>query len=1096
MRAMESNQIRDRFIRFYQERGHLRVPSASLVPHGDPTLLFTSAGMVPFKPYFMGLAEPPAARLTTVQKCFRTTDIESVGDYSHLTFFEMLGNFSIGDYFKREAIGWAWELLTDAAAGFGLAKDALWVTIFETDEEAHDEWRAVGVPEERIQRYGEEHNYWFSGDIGPCGPNSEIFVDRGARADCAYCAQGACRPNLEPDCGRFLEVWNLVFMTLYQAEDGTRTELPRKNIDTGSGLERVACVLQGKETVYETDLFRPIIARIEELSVRRYGADAATDTAIRVVAEHTRAATFLIADGVMPSNEGRGYVLRRILRRAVYFLTQLAGDAPGGATSSAPTAPGAAGEGAASSATPPGADPDAAAERAGAGDTHAGAANGDTASDLRRGAAGSAPTASAGDGGEGTLLDKVAAAVIEKMAYAYADVGERGPFVMRLLAAEEAKFRETLERGRALLNELVALRTRLCVNWAGDWSGWYGRDWPKQLETECLPNIRHVIAAFTAIPASAREEIFRDVVAHLRASTSPDDVPAALKKLSGAEAFILYDTFGFPLELTDELVAGVGFTLDLAGFERELEAQRERGRAAAKFGYEAGRVEAYTELAAVRSTFVGYAATRHGTTVAAIIAAGGVTERAAAGDEVEVVLVETPFYPEGGGQAGDTGEIAGPAGRVIVEDTQSPAEGLIVHRGRVVEGAIAVNDAMTAAVDEARRRASARNHTATHLLHAALRQVLGTHVRQAGSLVAPERLRFDFTHIEATKPEDLAAVQRLVNEKIREDIDVHPHEEAYDDAIAGGAMALFGEKYRATVRVVDICEAAAPQSNEQTAAAAHSTEQTANSKQQTANSTEQTANSRQQTANSKQRTADGRQQTADGKQQTSGPVEQSRCFSRELCGGTHVHRTGEIGAFVIESEGSVGSGVRRIEARTGALADAYILEQQETIARLARQLGAAPSELEARVEALRGELEAERRRAQQLERQAGRGEVDALLRSAEQVDGASLLVARVPAASAEAMREMGDLLRERLGSAVVVLGAVIGERPSFLAMVTKDLTVRVHAGNLIKQVAAAAGGGGGGRPEMAQAGGKDAARLDEALGVARELARAGLVAAG
>ncbi|MDE3096296.1 MAG: hypothetical protein KGK07_09895 [Chloroflexota bacterium] len=1110
---MESNQIRDRFIRFYQERGHLRVPSASLVPHGDPTLLFTSAGMVPFKPYFMGLAEPPAARLTTVQKCFRTTDIEEVGDYSHLTFFEMLGNFSIGDYFKREAIGWAWELLTDADAGFGLAKDALWVTIFETDEEAHDEWRGVGVPEERIQRYGEEHNYWFSGDIGPCGPNSEIFVDRGARAGCAYCAQGACKPNLEPDCGRFLEVWNLVFMTLYQAEDGTRTELPRKNIDTGSGLERVACVLQGKETVYETDLFRPIIARIEELSGRRYGAGAATDAAIRVVAEHTRAATFLIADGVMPSNEGRGYVLRRILRRAVYFLTQLAEGAPAGGVAGGPTPGGASGK-TAGDGPRRGAASDV--RRGAAGDVRRGAA-----SDVRRGAASSAPTASAGDTREGTLLDKVAAAVIEKMAYAYPDVGERGPFVMRLLAAEEAKFRETLERGRALLDALVALRAELGQHWAGDWSRWHGRDWPQQLETGVLPALRHVIAAFTAIPASAREEILRHVAARLRATPDPDDVPAALRELSGAEAFVLYDTFGFPLELTDELVAGVGFTLDLAGFERELEAQRERGRAAAKFGYEAGRVEAYTELAAVRSTFVGYAATRHATTVAAIVGAGGVVERATAGDEVEVVLVETPFYPEGGGQAGDTGEIAGPSGRVIVEDTQSPAEGLIVHRGRVVEGAIAVNDAVTAAVDEARRRASARNHTATHLLHAALRQVLGTHVRQAGSLVAPDRLRFDFTHIEATKPEELAAVQRLVNEKIREDIEVHPHEEAYEEAIAGGAMALFGEKYRATVRVVDICDA--ERTTDDRGRTADSREQTTDSKQQTANSRQQTAavapqskeqtaaaapqskeqtaavapQSKEQTANSKddrQQTADGRRQAADGNQQASGPPEQPHCFSRELCGGTHVHRTGEIGAFVIESEGSVGSGVRRIEACTGALADAYVLGQQETIARLARQLGAAPSELEARVEALRAELEAERRRAQQLERQAGRGEVDGLLLSAEQVDGASLLVARVPAASVEAMREMGDLLRERLGSAVVVLGAVIGERPSFLAMVTKDLTGRVHAGNLIKQVAAAAGGGGGGRPEMAQAGGKDASLLDEALGVARELARAGLLA--
>jgi alanyl-tRNA synthetase len=502
MRAMESDRIRDTFIRFYEDRGHLRIPSASLVPHGDPTLLFTSAGMVPFKPYFMGLASPPASRLTTVQKCFRTTDIEEVGDFSHLTFFEMLGNFSIGDYFKKEAIEWAWELLTEQ---FGLPKDSLVATIYLDDDEAYQYWRDVGLPHEKIFRYGEEANFWFSGDIGPCGPNSEINIDRGPRPDCAYCARGECKPNLKPECGRWLEVWNLVFMTLYQAEDGTRTPLPRKNIDTGSGLERVTCVLQGKETVYETDLFAPIIARIEEVSGRRYGEDAATDVAVRIVAEHTRAATFLITDGVMPSNEGRGYVLRRILRRAVYFLTQLGGER-----------------------------------------------------------------------GDVTMLDRVAEAVIEKMRHAHPDVGERGEFVRRLLAAEEAKFRETLERGRAHLDGIIE-----------------------------------------------------------RAATT--------KTITGEQAFTLYDTFGYPLELTREIAARSGYDVDLAGFERELEAQRERGRAAARFEYEAARVEAYTELAAVRSRFVGYDAVRHDTTVAAIVGPARLAENPSAGDDVDVVLVEKPF---------------------------------------------------------------------------------------------------------------------------------------------------------------------------------------------------------------------------------------------------------------------------------------------------------------------------------------------------------------------------------------------------------------------------------------------------------------------
>jgi alanyl-tRNA synthetase len=907
---MNVDEIRETFMRFYVERGHMRIPSASLVPHGDPTLLFTSAGMVPFKPYFTGLAEAPAPRMATVQKCFRTTDIDSVGDYSHLTFFEMMGNFSVGDYFKKEAIHWAWELLTE---GFKLPKDKLWISIFETDDEAHDIWRGVGVAEGRINRYPEENNYWFSGDVGPCGPNSEIFVDRGARESCAYCRAGSCKPNLEPDCGRFLEVWNLVFMTLYQAEDGTRTELPRKNIDTGSGLERMAVALQGKETVYDTDVFRPIIARIEELTGKAYEAgDDAADAAMRVVAEHTRAATFLITDGVLPSNEGRGYVLRRILRRAVYFLTQM--------------------------------------------------------------------TAA----GDETLLDKVAEAVIAKMEHAHPDLRDRAGFVTRLLSVEESKFRETLERGRVHLDAILG--------------------------------------------AASGEKL-----------------------VTGAQAFLLYDTFGYPLELTQEIAAREGFTVALAGFQKEMAAQRERGRAAAKFEIEADRVAAYTELAHIHARFVGYDRTEHETTVAGIIGPSGVQDAAETGDAVEVVLVETPFYPEGGGQVGDTGEIAGPGVRVAVEDTQSPAEGLIVHRGRVVEGRIAVSDAVAARVDVAKRRASQRNHTATHLLHAALRQVLGEHVRQAGSLVAPERLRFDFTHIEATKPEELAAVQRLVNEKVREDIEVHWDVMPYDEALTSGAMALFGEKYSASVRVVGICE---PREG---------------------------------------RIHEGHEGHEGGAHaEDSG----SRCFSKELCGGTHCHRTGEIGTFVIASEGSVGSGLRRIEALTGALADAYVLEQQVTVAGLSKRLNAPPAELEQRVEALQAEAEAERKRAQQLERQAGRSEVEALLGAAESVDGTMVVVGRVPASSIEAMREVGDLLREKLGSGVVVLGSVFGDRPTFLAVVTKDLSGRVHAGNLIKQVAAVTGGSGGGRPDMAQAGGKDASKMDEALEVARRIAREALGGGG
>ncbi len=973
---MKVDDIRDTFVRFMVERGHQHLPSASLVPHGDPTLLFTSAGMVPFKPYFMGLAEPPAPRMVTVQKVFRTTDIDSVGDYNHLTMFEMLGNFSIGDYFKRDAIQWAWELLTQ---GFKLDGGKLWVSIYLDDDEAHGLWRGMGVPEERMHRYDRDYNYWPPGDwdgIGPCGPNSEIFVDRGPRDACAHCRGGTCRPNLEPDCGRFLEVWNLVFMTMYQDEHGNRTELPKKNIDTGSGLERVAVILQGKDTVYDTDVFRPILARIEELTGKPYGADPQTDIAMRVVAEHTRAATFLITDGVMPSNEGRGYVLRRILRRAVYFLTQLASS-------------------------------------------------------------------------HDTLLDKVSEAVIARMERAYPDLRDRAEFTTRLLAAEEAKFRETLDRGKDVFESIARARPRT------------GRRLQAVAETIFRQNLtlddyHRVVEAFGTTergigPETSARSLLRRAAGKQDLGSTIDATRAWGMRLSGDEAFLLSDTFGFPYELIKELAhqrllavesdlpmpTGPEGWVDEEGFKAEMSAQRDRARAAAKFEFEADRVAAYTQLAHLHTPFIGYDRTSHATTVGGIIGAVGVQESAAAGDAVEVVLLETPFYPEGGGQAGDAGEIIGPAGRVAVEDTVQAAEGLIVHRGRVVEGRIAVNDAVTARVDPESRRASQRNHTATHLLHAALRQVLGTHVKQAGSLVAPDRLRFDFTHIEATKPEELAAVQRLVNEKIRGDIDVHWEVQPYEDAIAGGAMALFGEKYTSKVRVVGICEPVIEQ---------------------------------------------------------HGHEHEMRCFSKELCGGTHCHRTGEIGAFVIVSEGSVGSGVRRIEALTGPLADEHVLAQQAQLARLARRLNAAPAEIDARIDALEAELDAERKRAHQLERQAGRAEVDTIAAAAETIDGARVVVAEVTATSTDAMREMGDLLRERLGSAVVVLGAVIDTRPSFLAMVTKDLSGRVHAGNLIKQVAAVAGGGGGGRPDMAQAGGKDAAKLHEALHLARTLAREGLTA--
>ncbi len=947
--AWSTDRIRQTFLRFFEERGHKVVPSSSLVPFGDPTLLFTNAGMVQFKPYFEGRAEPPSRRLTSVQKCFRTSDIDSVGDASHLTFFEMLGNWSVGDpstgsgqgYFKEEAIAWAWEMVTDVV---GLPKDRLWAAVFLDDDEAFDLWRKVGVPAERIVRYGEEDNYWFSGDVGPCGPCSEIYYDFGPTPGCLECEKGTCHPQVECSdehgVGRFLEMWNLVFMVYFQHEGGSRTPLPQKNIDTGAGLERWAAVLQNggdRASVFETDLFRPIMERVAELSELEYGKQdpkeqavtavsrRAQDRAMRIVAEHARAAAFLIADGVMPANDDRGHVLRRLMRRAMYFSRW----------------------------------------------------------------------------GVSAQLSELAGTVVRSMGEVYSGLNEQALLVSRVLDDEEKRFFESMHRGGVELD-----------------------------------------ARLSSLHAAGESVVPGDVV------------------------FYLYDTFGFPMELTREVARERGFKIDEAGFERQMEAQRERARAAAKFG--AGREErdkAYETLSHVESRFVGYDALRHESTVAAILQARRdrasalsradlapeahpppaekvgpyeVVEYAEAPAEAELVLHETPFYAEAGGQVGDQGEIVGPAGRFAVEDTRpvadvgAPLAAPILHIGRVVEGRIAVNDAVVAQVDAEKRRDTMRNHTATHLLQAALRDVLGTHVRQSGSLVAPDRLRFDFTHMEALKPEEILAVQRQVNERIREDVEVHPDEQGYEEAIAGGALAFFGDKYADRVRVVEIGSPRAGEEHQQ---------------------------------------------------------EQGRS-SIELCGGTHCRSTGEIGSFIIVREESVGAGLRRIEAVTGRGAEEHVQAQSELLERLARRTGVSPADLEAKVDSLLEDLEVERRRAQALEREAAKGAAEALLAGAERVDGVAVVTGQVPAASFEVMREMGDWLRDRLGSAVLVLGAVFSERPNFVAMVTPDLTARgLHAGDLVKRVAAVTGGGGGGRPEMAQAGGKDAGRLEEALSLARKLAQ-------
>ena len=877
------------------------IPSSSLVPHGDPTLLFTSAGMVQFKPYFMGQAEPPSRRMASIQKCFRTSDIDEVGDDTHLTFFEMLGNFSVGDYFKKEAIEWAWALLTDPKEQIGLKPERLWVSVCLDDDEAYGYWRDLGVPEDRIKRYGEEENYWFSGDVGPCGPCSEVHYDfapdYGPTPGCPECEKGTCHPAVS--CGRFTELWNLVFTMYFQNEDGSRFDLPQKNIDTGAGLERWASVLQGKRNVYETDLFQPVISLIESIS--GFGPDwDGTKTGMggeknesgvevrrskRIIAEHARAVTFLIVDGVMPGNDGRGYVLRRILRRAVAYGRRLGLTRP--------------------------------------------------------------------------FLTEIVRAVVGQYGAYYGELDDNKTFIENVVGAEEERFIETLESGRVQLAEF--LKDRVMDG----------------------------------------------------------------KALAGVHAFLLYDTFGFPAELTAEIAAERGVSVDWNGFEKAMEEQRERARAAGRFRLsEAECAEAYAALSHLQPRFTGYDTFSQQTGVAGIIAGAAAVDSVEAGDEAEIVLFETPFYAEQGGQVGDKGEIKGPNGVFRVEDTQRTEGGLILHRGRVVEGRIAVNDDVLAQADASRCWDIRRNHTATHLLHAALRRVVGPHARQSGSLVAPDRLRFDFTHVEALKPEELADVQRLVNEKIRENLPVRTERKSYEEATAGGATALFDEKYAAEVRVVEVAE-------------------------------------------------------------------ESERYSAELCGGTHVHATGDIGQFIIVDEESIGAGLRRIEALTGRGADEYVQSRLGLLGRVRDKLAVTggDAELEVRVNSLLEEMESLKRRVQTLERELGRNRAESLLAEAEHIDACALVAARVPASSPEALREIGDWLRERLGSGVVVLGTVVEGRPSLLVMVTPDLTARgLNAGELVKRAAQVTGGGGGGRPEMAQAGGRDASRLDEALRLEKEMA--------
>ena len=854
------------------------MPSSSLIPPpDDPTLLLTSAGMVQFKPYFMGERRPPKPRLTSVQKCFRVTDVEEVGDTSHNTFFEMLGNFSVGDYFKEKAIEWAWEFVTERMK---LPKERLWAAIYLDDEEANDIWLKTGVPGERIRRFDEKENYWGpAGNEGPCGPCSEIHYDFGGTCRLDK-PDEQCGPNCE--CGRFLELWNLVFMQFYQDTDGTRTPLPNPNIDTGMGLERAALILQDVPSIYETDLFQPLVARVCQLSGKEYGKDAETDVAIRVVAEHARSAAFLIADSVAPDNQGRGYVLRRLIRRAIRFARKLGLET-----------------------------------------------------------------------GKSAVLPLVAETVIQKMGGVYPNLAEGRDFVLRVLQEEEERFSQVYETGMRILEEMFA---------------------------------------------SERNG-----------------------SLAGEQAFLLYDTYGFPVEVTAEIAREHGMEVDMEGFQREMEAQRQRGRIAGERfagGYDAQRL--YQEMGVGQIEFLGYETTTAPSVITGLIVDGRPVDEVSQGQEVELILRETPFYAEGGGQVGDTGIIEGPNGDIRVEDTQSPVAGVIVHRGRVAKGVVAKGDEVVATVDGDRRLDAARNHTATHLLHAALRAVLGSHVRQAGSLVTPDRLRFDFTHVSPLTPEETRQVESLVNERIRANVPVRKRETTFRDAVSEGALAFFGDRYADEVRVVEI---------------------------------------------------------ANGDR-----------FSFEVCGGTHVRATGDIGYCRVTGESSIGAGMRRLEALTGHAAETLATEKDDLLNRISRQLDASPQDIEARVASLLDEVSRLRREVAAKERASSRDQAQELLEAAQEVAGIKIASGTMDVGSMQALREAGDWLRDKLGSGAVALGAVVNDRPTLLIMATNDLVERgLHAGNAVKEAAKVMGGGGGGRPEMAQAGGRQPEKLEEALRAAVDI---------
>jgi len=863
--SLSAHEIRELFLSFFEKKGHTRVKSASLVPENDPTLLFVNAGMVPFKNVFLGLEKRPYKRATSCQKCLRVSgkhnDLEQVGYTSrHHTFFEMLGNFSFGDYFKKEAIEYAWEFVTEVLK---LPKEKLYVSVYKDDEEAYRIWNEhIGISSERIWRLGEEDNFWQMGDVGPCGPSSEIYVDRGEEFEGEE---------------RYLEIWNLVFMQYNRDENGVLTPLPHPNIDTGMGLERIASVLQGKNSNFEIDIIFPLIQFGEEISGKKYGEKFETDVALRVIADHLRAITFAISDGVIPSNEGRGYVIRRILRRAMRFGYKLGIDEP--------------------------------------------------------------------------FLYKGVDLVVDIMKEPYPELELSKEFVKGIVKGEEERFIKTLKAGMEYIQEIIQ---------------------------------------------KALEE--------------------GRKTLSGKEVFTAYDTYGFPVDLIDEIAREKGLSIDLQGFQCELEEQRERARK--HFKVEAKKVKpVYSHIKELgkTSTFVGYEHMEYESQIIGLVKGEELISELKEGEEGEVVLKETPFYPEGGGQIGDAGLIETDKALFKVEDTQKPIEGVIVHIGKVLKGSLKVGDTVHAKVDKERRWDTMRNHTATHLLHAALRNVLGEHVRQAGSLVADKYLRFDFTHFSALTEEELKRVEELVNEKIRENLPVNVAEMAYEEALRRGAIAIFEEKYGDRVRVISCGE-----------------------------------------------------------------------FSKELCGGTHVSATGDIGYFKIISESSVGAGVRRIVAQTGRWAVDTAFKEHQTLKKASFALGVSEEELPQKIEELKEEIKKRERELQRLKQELLKLRIKEVVKE-EKIGEFTLHYGVFEDVEPEELRNLADMLRQKTKKDVVFIASRKGEKVNFVIGVSKEIADKVNAKEVIREVGKVLKGGGGGRADLAQGGGKAPDKFPEAVKLLKEI---------